>query len=130
MNSINCTSKNNEQRSLVWEIDDSKGDIYFGAWVGQPGNIGDGLELVLVPIDDDKLWIKFIGRPDFMSGWGVPEAAILAVAQYYSKQVVSTQTRSNCGNYWRSEDASKMWERLCAKGKARFDQNEDRYMTI
>lgn len=130
MNSIVCTGINNEQRTLICQIDDSSGDIYFGAWFRQVGNIGDGLELVLVPLDNNKLWVKYIERPKFMYGWGVPEAAILAVAQYYSKQVVSTQTMSSCANYWRNENASKMWKRLCTKGKAIYLQNEDRYITI
>lgn len=130
MNSIVCIGKKNEHRSLVCKIDDSTGDIYFGAWVDQVGNIGSGLELILVPIGSDKLWIKYIARPHFMHGWGVPEAAILAVAQHYSKKVLSTQTRSSCGSYWRTEEATKMWERLCAKGMAEFDKNKDRYTTI
>lgn len=92
----------------------------------------EDFELVFEEQLDGSLWLKFMGHrnAESLRQSGVPEASIFFVCEYMKKKIVSTVTSSACGNYWRTPEATKVWERLKSQGKAEYRVDIDIYETL
>jgi hypothetical protein len=61
---------------------------------------------------------------------GIPDALIPVVAEVLHKTVVSSPTTADDTGVYRTEAATKVWERLVGKGLASYDIEADVYKYI
>lgn len=84
-------------------------------------------ELVLKPLDDGSHMVMMINAHGVYGGTGIPDALIPFAANHLSTEIRSSPARSKDGNYWRTPAATKVWERLVAAGKAKYNKQTDIY---
>ncbi|MFZ3218421.1 MAG: hypothetical protein WA174_00225 [Rhodoferax sp.] len=85
-------------------------------------------ELTLVEEDDDCARIDVIhnhSNPHFLKA-GIPEVLLPAVASRIGRRIRSNSSIA-VGNIFRSENATRMWERLRSIGRATLDNETDFY---
>jgi len=61
------------------------------------------------------------------TGKGISEALIPEIGRALGRQVTSSSNRFPNTNEYRSDAATKVWQKLEVKGMARYDRDEDRY---
>ncbi|EOX4083238.1 hypothetical protein ACM65P_004344 [Vibrio alginolyticus] len=88
------------------------------------------LELALAE-EGELLWVKYIERPytEPFVARGVAEATLLYCVNKFGKNLISTPSQTKCGEYGRSEAATKMWRRLENKKLAKYEERIDRFVT-
>jgi hypothetical protein len=63
------------------------------------------------------------------SAKGIPDAMLPEISRLHDVTIVSSPTRGESGigqeDVRRSDDATKMWKRLCSNGIAEYDQESD-----
>lgn len=85
-------------------------------------------ELVLKPLDDGSHMVMMINAHIVYGGCGIPDAILPFAANYLSTEIHSSPSMSE--NYWRTAEATKVWERLVTVGKAEYNKEADTYRTI
>lgn len=90
-------------------------------------------ELTAKEIDENKLKIITIMKNSeaLYGAKGIPDSAIPEMIKLSEKHVVSSSNNADMGgNEFRSDDATKMWKRLVACEKAKYESSIDRYEYI
>lgn len=93
----------------------------------------DFFELIAKETDDKKLKIISINKnDDFLYGAkGIPDSAIPELIKLTGFGVISSSNiRTKETNEFRTEDATKFWDRLVKKGNATYDPAKDLYIYI
>ncbi|WP_326999183.1 hypothetical protein [Comamonas testosteroni] len=88
----------------------------------------DFFELVLKPLDDGSHMVLMINAHGAYGGYGIPDAILPFAANYLSTVIRSSPSMSE--NYWRTPEATKVWERLVAARKAEYNKDSDTYRLI
>ncbi|RUO31236.1 hypothetical protein CWE14_12150 [Aliidiomarina soli] len=128
MKKLSCIGVDGEIREYTVSISKCLPNICIEV---EAENVGAGkLEMALMP-EGELLWVKYIERPytEPFVGRGVAETLIIELVMFFKKQLTSTSTYSACGEYGRSESATKMWKRLVARSLALYDEVSDRFVT-
>jgi hypothetical protein len=87
-------------------------------------------ELVITPMDDGSHRVMMMNAHGVYGGMGIPDTLIPIAAGHLSIELRSSPTKSECGNYWRTPAATKVWERLVAAGKAEYNADTDVYRVV
>lgn len=91
---------------------------------------GNAFELILKPVDEKSYMIMMMNSHQKYGGFGIPDALIPFLAQYLESSVCSSPRMSEDRNYWRTDEATKVWERLVSVGKARYEKTTDIYHIV
>lgn len=70
---------------------------------------------------------EIFANKDFYRGKGIPEGLFAFVSHTTNLTIRSSTTSSDSGAERRSDDATRMWERMLTKGLAEYCPVEDRY---
>lgn len=62
------------------------------------------------------------------TGMGITEALLPLVQRILNRQVVSSANRRHEEGEYRTSAAGKVWKRLVSKGKAVYDEVQDRFL--
>lgn len=90
----------------------------------------ESFEFILKPLDDGAHMVMMMNAHGVYGGLGIPDAIVPFAAGYLSTELRSSPAMSTCGNYWRTPDATKAWERLVAAGKAEYNKQTDVYRVV
>jgi len=92
---------------------------------------GDFFELRLVSYDSKTLMIDIIDSHRHYSGVGIPEVLLPFVSEITEMKIVSSSNMHKLyEKEFRSDNATKMWERLISKEMAYKDNECDRYVLV
>lgn len=90
---------------------------------------GEFFELTLVDLEDGTSRVSWMGHhgAEEYRAKGIPEALLQIASTQLRKTIQSSQERGNTGDVRRSPEATKVWERLVARGLAAYDEKTDVY---
>lgn len=108
---------NKPVRNLVYRLRTQPDDEYFFEFT-----IKEEQDLLRVVMMNNH------SRPEY-TGKGIPEAMIVRLAKESGKRI-SSSSNQGCENEYRTVAASKIWQRLVARGLARYDETEDRFYVL
>ncbi len=129
MPNFDCVGRDGVTRTFRYEYDK---DQFQDEWnfrvfsVPAPAS-GEFFDLSVAKIVDDMVRVIAVAHhnePAYVAK-GIPEALLPIVKQVLNKQVISSPTGGQAGNVYRTPAATKVWERLCASGKATYDAPAD-----
>jgi hypothetical protein len=126
---LTCIGKNKEEREFSLRIFKN----YFGDKefrVTHESLKPDCFELVLRPLPDGSYFVMYIDANTVYRGHGIPDMLLPFAAKYLSTKIRSSQKMAQDGNTWRTEEATKMWDRLVSAGIAVYNREEDVYRVI
>jgi hypothetical protein len=124
---LNCVGKDNTSKVFFYKYnyDMLSGEHSMKIYNSQACNT-EFFELTAKE-EDDYLKIIMMRKNDEMyGGKGIPDAAIPELATLSEMTVCSSSNGNGNGEY-RTEAATKVWERLESKGKAGYDKASDRF---
>ncbi|MEN8169208.1 MAG: hypothetical protein ABFS08_03210 [Pseudomonadota bacterium] len=131
MNKFNCIDKHGHTREFNYSVDK---DLSQDKWTFRVYNIpplqsGDFFEISVEQINNQEVRIIMMnnyGIPEY-SGAGISDYMIPEISQVLGAVVVSSSNLHPSGGVYRTPDATKVWERLKANGKAVYDSKNDVY---
>lgn len=124
-----CVDKNKIEREFNLRIETTF-EGYPRFVVTHPSIPQEFFEFILKPMDDGSHMVMMINAHGAYAGLGIPDAIIPFAANHLSTELRSSPTNSACGNYWRTPEATKVWERLVDSGKAEYDRAADVYRLV
>jgi len=126
---LKCIGKDEIEREYDLQIKESfEGYPQFIVTDESIGN--EFFELVLKPLDDDSYVVVMINAHGVYGGCGIPDTLIPFAANHLSTKICSSPRMDEYGKNWRTPDATKMWDRLVAKGKAEYNNEADIYSVV
>lgn len=87
-------------------------------------------ELVLKPLPDGSHMVMWMNANGVYGGLGIPDALIPFAGKHLSTVIRSSPTMSDDGEHWRQPEATRVWERLVAAGKAEYNEQTDVFSLI
>lgn len=124
---ITCTGKDMVDRKFHIHVRETH-EGYPWFLVSQEEVLSDEFfELVLKPLGENSFMIMMMNANGVYGGLGIPDTLIPFLAQHLLARIRSSPARSEDGNYWRTEAATKVWKRLVFIGKAEYNKEEDIY---
>lgn len=89
-------------------------------------------ELSVVELDASAVRVTMINNHNHppVSAKGIPDALLPHIARELGRQVQSSPGSGPAGDVYRTEAATKVWQRLKKNGKADFDEPRDIYYTV
>ncbi len=90
---------------------------------------GEAFDLSVTALDDATVrqtMLAHHGNPAY-AAMGIPDALIPVVAAVLGKKVVSSPTTVDDTGVYRTQAATKVWDRLLGKGLASYDPDADVY---
>lgn len=131
-NEVTCTGRDGIQRTFIVRHEKCawKDEWTFRVYATPTLISGEFFELSLKVISGDMAKIIAIHNngEDAYKAKGIPEALLPFASKVTDKKIVSSSTNDEDG--YRTPDATKMWERLCRKGLAEKDEDNDRFLFI
>ncbi|WP_128095837.1 hypothetical protein [Stenotrophomonas sp. HMWF003] len=124
-----CIGKDSIEREFDLRIQTSF-EGYPRFFVTHESMPGESFEFILKPLDDGAHMVMMMNAHGVYGGLGIPDAIVPFAAGYLSTELRSSPAMSTCGNYWRTPDATKAWERLVAAGKAEYNKQTDVYRVV
>ena len=132
MNTLICTGKDGIQSVFQYkfrsEPHDDPREVIFNL-IPVTGPYLDFFELIFQVVDDNCLKIVSMtanGQPIY-SAQGIPEALIHEAAELFNAKIISSSNSNGAGEF-RTEKATKAWNRLVTQGKAVKDEADDRFL--
>lgn len=129
---INCTGRDGEQTTFQCDGEQDQIDKkkwHFRAYTPPPPEPMEWFDLTVEEINDTtvrQVMINNHTNPAYVAK-GIPEELMSKVQKLLEKDVESSPTISETGADWRTPDATKMWDRLCKKDMATYDEETDTY---
>jgi len=124
-----CIGRDSIQREFDLRIQTTF-EGYPRFFVTHESMLGEFFEFILKPLDDGSHMVMMMNAHGVYGGYGIPDAIIPFAANHLSTEVRSSPAASACGNYWRTSEATKVWERLVAAGKAEYNKQTDVYRIV
>lgn len=141
MHEIECEGKDGKTRKFVFNDPTPRktlsGYYEYSFWIGTRIDDVVFFELRLIEKPDGELRIDAIsGNDTKYSAKGIPEALLPFVSRLLGKRICSSRSKGDDNiirtygsgtTEFRTEDATKMWNRLVSKGLAEYYPDEDIY---
>jgi len=124
---LNCIGKDKIEREFNLHVQKTY-DGYPFFMVSHESVSNEFFELILKPLDDGSHMVMMINSHGTYGGYGIPDTILPFAANYLSTEIRSSPSMSE--NYWRTAEATKVWERLLAAGKAEYNKETDIYRII
>ena len=138
MKPVFCIGKDLVERTFYYDanFDELDQDWLIRVFDDQQPKDGHAFEMKYKPLSD-VIWrqadIHHHGMEKYRSK-GIPDAMIPEISRQYKVVIVSSPTQGQPGEYEedirRSPDATKMWDRLRAKGIAGYCADADIYFLM
>jgi hypothetical protein len=130
MQKLECTGRDLITRTFGYK---SRKDQFEEIWhfevhTDPPQVSGEFFELSVTDIGSGKFQITMISHHEIPAykAMGIPDALLPVVSQQLVKKLCSSPSEVKPGNY-RTDAATKMWERLRLNGMATYDSITDIY---
>jgi predicted acylesterase/phospholipase RssA len=126
-----CTGRDGIERTFDYgfEKDQFEETWHFRVQTVPPQPNAEAFDLSVTALDDATLrqiMLAHHNNPVY-AAMGIPDALIPVVAAVLGKKVVSSPTTADDAGVYRTESATKVWDRLRDKGHARYDSDTDVY---
>lgn len=140
MATIRCSGKDgtirdfivtSEEETSYDESDDGEREVTF--WVKSSPDAPESFELSLREKAMGEFQVVWVGPQNGREhrGMGIPETLLPYAKQTLAaKKIRSSRSNIEGTTDRRTQDATKMWERLKSKGMARYDRADDRYSLV
>lgn len=133
--SMICVDKSGKATEFNYSIDFSEEDDFekiIYRVIPADINTDDWFEFSLVRIDDStgKIFAMNNNNVPELTGKGIPEKLIEIAAAQFNSTIISSSNNPKSkllDTEWRTVAATKVWERLVAKDKAKYDSQLDLY---
>src|SRR5438105_3770106 len=126
-----CTGRDGVERRFEYSVekDQFEETWHFRVQTVPPQPDGEAFDLSVTALDDFTVRQVMLAHHnnEAYAAMGIPDALIPLVAAELTKQVVSSPTAADDTGVYRTEAATKVWERLVGKGVARYDPAADVY---
>ena len=93
---------------------------------------GEFFEMTVAEVDENTVRIVMAcnkNRPEY-SAKGIPDALLPVISKKLGRRVVSSPSAGGSSDVYRTNDATKYWERLRAAGGATYDEQSDIYTLL
>ena len=134
-NEIICTDSEENENRFLYSITESEEEGRV-KWIFRvmPGNLNatDWYEFAVTKIDDSTGKVTVMDNRNMIQyrGKGITEKLIDESSKVLNITIVSSTnipSAKSLANEWRTEPATKIWERLKAKGSTSHDEQTDIY---
>jgi hypothetical protein len=126
-----CTGRDGIERTFEYsfEKDQFEETWHFRVQTIPPQPDGEAFDLSVTALDDAAVRQVMLAHHDnpAFAAKGIPDALIAVVAAVLGKKVVSSPTTADDTGVYRTVAATKVWDRLLAKGVASYDAETDVY---
>lgn len=126
---ISCVGKDGVERTFYYKPIKENSPNKYRFFVSKEKELLNELfEISFVDFDNSTIRISMItnhSNKDYRAK-GIPAAINEKIAKVLDKTIVSSSNEYPKERY-RTEDATKMWERFRNSGNAKYDEKEDRY---
>lgn len=134
MPSLLCTGRDQVEREFEYSFakDQFEETWHFRVQTVPPQPDGEAFDLSVTALGDATLRQVMLAHHDHpaYAAMGIPDALIPVVAATLGKKVVSSPTTADDAGVYRTEAATKVWDRLVGFGVARYDPAADVYEHI
>lgn len=124
---LKCIGKDNTEREFSLRVTKTY-EGYPQFLVSHECIRGDPFELILKPLTDSSHIVIWIDAKDVYRGYGIPDAILPFAACNLLTEIHSSPTLAK--ETWRTDDATKVWRRLVAAGKAVYNEATDTFRLI
>lgn len=133
--SMTCVDKNGNKNEFKYsfEVGEEEGFQKISYQVVPAEiNIDDWFEFSLIRINETTAKIYAMNNNSIpeLSGKGIPEKLIEIAASQFNSTIISSSNNPKSKHLeteWRSISANKVWDRLVANNKAKYDSHLDVY---
>jgi hypothetical protein len=128
---FSCVGRDGKKRDFKYSREEEplSGKWYFRVTSIPPLPSEEFFELVLEELDANTVRVVSINHfniPEY-TAMGIPEALLPIARSEIGKVVQSSPSRGTSGDVFRSNAATKVWERLVAANAATYDSASDIY---
>jgi hypothetical protein len=130
---LSCTGRNGQTRTYQYTFTQGLSaapEWDFRVWSIPPPASGEFFSFSVRELDAQTVRVIAMAHnnePAYIA-MGIPEAIILEAAAVLHRRVTSSPTAGGAG-IWRTPEATKVWERLRAAGRATYNSATDIYST-
>ena len=126
-----CTGRDEVERTFDYSVekDQFEEPWHFRVQTVPPQPDGEAFDLSVTTLDDATVRQGMLAHHDNPAyvAMGIPDALIPVVSAVLAKKVVSSPTTADDTGVYRTEAATKVWDRLVGKGVANYDPDADVY---